>query len=128
MLPPAIEVNYSTPFVNSPFIANCTARYPPGVPQSLTWVEIGNSRPFDYTTIVNQNSTSRTIQSVLESVELDDELQYECQAEVDGEYAFTQPGSNQSISLIPIRKCLGYLFIIYSPVMKSPTHTVSHKC
>ena len=67
-------------------------------------MEIGNSRPFDSTDIINDNSTSRTIQAVLESVELNDILQYACLAEVDGEYAYTQPGSNQTISLIPIRK------------------------
>ena len=106
MLPPTLNVAYNTPYVNSPFIANCTAGFSPGVPDTairLAWLE-NNSPQFDTTTIFRLNATHTTIQSVLSSVQLNDILQYTCQAGVVGDYVYTQPGSNRPINARPIRK------------------------
>ena len=107
VLPPTLNVTYNTPYVNSPFIANCTAGFSPGVPDTairLAWLENNNSPQFDTATTFRLNATHTTIQSVLSSVQLTDNLQYTCQAGVVGDYVYTQPGSNRPINARPIRK------------------------
>jgi hypothetical protein len=102
VLPLPVEVNSTIPFVDSPLTINCTAEYPPGVPQSLTLLPRAGSPALEITT-VNEGPTSRTIEGVLESVDLNGTLQYICIAEVDGEYAYTQRNvSNRVILLTPI--------------------------
>ena len=105
--PPAINVSYTTPFVNSSFAATCMAQFSPGVQISLDWVPIGDAPPFDSASTVNEGSTMRVIESVLESVELNDNLRYVCIADViSGDYVYAPSASNRSISLTPICELL----------------------
>lgn len=97
-------MGYSIPFVGSNFIANCTVGFSPGVPREalvVEWLEVNGSRQFNSSTTTNINDTYILIESVLLSVQLGDNLDYVCQATVNGSYVYSQ-GSNGSISLTPI--------------------------
>ena len=105
VLPLRVEVDSTVPFVGSSLTVTCTAEFPPSVSRSLILLPLQNSTPFESTSIVNDGPTSRTIEAVLGSVQLNNTLQYICIAEVDGEYAYTRPNSsNRVINLTPICK------------------------
>lgn len=104
VLPPTLDISYTTPFVNSTFNVTCTAEISSSVPYEaieLVWVESEDSPQFDYSNTV-RNETHIIIESVLASVELNDNLQYICQAGIDGDYVYTQQVSSRNISLTPI--------------------------
>ena len=96
-----VVVGYSTPLVDSPFTANCTVGFSPGVPREAVledFVGLNGSPPFDSSTTTQINETHILIESVVLSVQFDDRLEYVCRARVDGQYIYTRQESNATIN------------------------------
>ena len=111
MLPLTVVIGYSTPLVGSPFTANCTVGFSPGVPREAIVVEflgLNGSPQFDRNTTTQINETHIVVESEVLSVPFDDRLEYVCRARVDGRYVYTRQDSIASITLIPRRELCQY--------------------
>ena len=98
-----VVVDYSTPLVDSPFTANCTVGFSPGVPREAVVVDflgLDGSPPFDSSTTTQINETHIVIESVVRSVQFYDRLEYICRARVDGPYIYTRQDSNVIINIL----------------------------
>ena len=68
----------------------------------MAWFGIDDSPRFTYGDTIQINETHFQRDFSLSPVELNDTLQFTCAAAVDGQYVYTQLGSNRSIDLTPI--------------------------